>query len=165
MYCSQCGTRLDQRTGICPNCGLEHEIPNNIPHIKENPTPDNTYQSHNQQYYYQSSGEWSSPEYTYPNHRAAITEEELPAQYKPLGTFSYVLLMLLYSLPLVGFIFLIIHSLDESNINRRNYARATFCWMAIGIAICLIFILLFFVLEFFLIGSILGSTPAPMPIR
>lgn len=56
-----------------------------------------------------------------------ITKDNLPEQYKPLGAWAYFGLTLLFSVPLVGFIFLIIFSFNSGNINRRNYARSYWC--------------------------------------
>lgn len=38
----------------------------------------------------------------------------------PWGYFVY---HLLYSIPIIGLIFMIIHSLDNTNVNRRNFSR------------------------------------------
>lgn len=51
----------------------------------------------------------------------------LPEAYRPLSPWSYFGLGLLYTLPLLGWIFLIVHAIGSANINRRNYARSYFC--------------------------------------
>ena len=56
-------------------------------------------------------------------------------QLKPLGAWQYFLYQLLFSVPIVGFIFLIIFSFNNSNINRRNFARSYFCIVVILIVI------------------------------
>lgn len=56
---------------------------------------------------------------------------QLPSQYKPLGAWTYFGYSLLFSIPLVGFILLIVFSCSNENINRRNYARSFFCVYAI----------------------------------
>ena len=40
---------------------------------------------------------------------------------------AYFGLSILFSLPVVGFIFLIIFSVSDANINRRNFARSYWC--------------------------------------
>lgn len=45
---------------------------------------------------------------------------------RPLSPWTYFGLQLLYALPLVGTVFLIIHSFSR-NINRRNFARSYWC--------------------------------------
>ena len=51
----------------------------------------------------------------------------LPEAYRPLSPLAYFGLSILYSLPLVGWAFLIAHAVASRNINRRNYARSYFC--------------------------------------
>ncbi len=53
--------------------------------------------------------------------------QHLPEAYRPLSPWSYFGLGLLYTLPLLGWIFLIVHAIGSANINRRNYARSYFC--------------------------------------
>ena len=53
--------------------------------------------------------------------------QHLPEAYRPLSPWSYFGLGILYSLPLVGWIFLIVHAIGSANLNRRNYARSYFC--------------------------------------
>ena len=51
----------------------------------------------------------------------------LPYKYQPLSAWEYFGLGLLYSIPLIGFIVLIVHALSDENINRRSFARSYFC--------------------------------------
>ena len=53
--------------------------------------------------------------------------KQLPSKYKPLGAWGYFGYTILFSLPLIGFICLIIFSLSGDNINRRSFARSYFC--------------------------------------
>ena len=59
-----------------------------------------------------------------------MTQEEknviatLPAAYRPLGAWSYIGYSILFNIPVVGWIFMIIFSFKNSNINRRSFARA-----------------------------------------
>ena len=55
----------------------------------------------------------------------------IPAKYKPLSSWSYVGYGILFSIPVIGLICLIVFSLNESNINRRNYARSFWCALLI----------------------------------
>lgn len=62
-----------------------------------------------------------------------------PEEYKPLGMWQYFGYQILYSIPLVGLIFVIIHAVSSKNINRRNYARSFFCVLIIALvfaAVC-----------------------------
>ena len=51
----------------------------------------------------------------------------IPEDYRPLSPWAYFGLSILYSVPVIGWIFLIAHALASRNINKRNYARSFFC--------------------------------------
>lgn len=55
--------------------------------------------------------------------------------YKPLSPWAYYGYGLLFSIPLVGLIFLIIFSFSDENINRRNFARSYWIALLIGIVV------------------------------
>ena len=61
------------------------------------------------------------------------------SQYKPLSPWAYFGYNLLFSIPVVGFILLIVFSCSNSNINRRNYARSFFCALLIAVIILVFF--------------------------
>ena len=67
-----------------------------------------------------------------------VTEEDLPDHLRPLSPWAYFGLSLLYSVPIVGFIFLIIFSISRANINRRNFTRSYWCSLIIVGVILLI---------------------------
>ena len=46
--------------------------------------------------------------------------ENLPPEYRPLSPWAYFGLGILYALPLVGWVFLVIHAIGAPNINKRN---------------------------------------------
>ena len=58
-------------------------------------------------------------------------ESRIPPEYRPLSPWAYFGLTILYSVPVVGWIFLIVFAISGSNINRRNHARSFFCVYAI----------------------------------
>ena len=53
--------------------------------------------------------------------------KSIPSEYRPLSPWAYFGYGILFNIPVIGFILLIIFSLDNSNINRRNYARSYWC--------------------------------------
>ena len=53
-------------------------------------------------------------------------KDSLPEEYRPLSMWEYFGYSLLYSVPVVGVVFLIIFALSDKNINRRNYSRSFF---------------------------------------
>lgn len=74
-----------------------------------------------------------------------ITESDLPSAFKPLGAWSYFWLQILFSIPIVGFICLIIFSFSE-NVNRRNFARSYWCALLVALLIILATILILLVI-------------------
>lgn len=54
-----------------------------------------------------------------------------PEMYRPVSPWGYFGYTLLFSIPLIGFIFMLVFAFDDSNINRRNFARSYFCVLAI----------------------------------
>ena len=56
-----------------------------------------------------------------------ITKEDLPGQFRILSPWAYFGLQILYSIPIVGFIFLLIHTFSAGNLNRRSFARSYWC--------------------------------------
>ena len=66
----------------------------------------------------------------------------IPSEYKPISPLGYVGYQLLFSIPIIGFIFLIVYAVGgTSNINVKNFARSYFVIMLI--VFVLIFILVF----------------------
>ena len=53
--------------------------------------------------------------------------DNLPPELRPLSPWNYFGLTVLYALPVVGWIFLAIHAIGATNINKRNFARSFFC--------------------------------------
>lgn len=60
----------------------------------------------------------------------------LPEKYKPLSAWAYLGYSILFSIPILGFIFLVVFSFSATNINRRSFARSYFCiYIVIGIVL------------------------------
>lgn len=50
----------------------------------------------------------------------------IPEKFYPLSPWEYFGLTILYSIPVVGFVFLIVFSFS-SNINKKNFTRSYWC--------------------------------------
>ena len=72
-----------------------------------------------------------------------MNNTNIPNEYKPISAWGYFEYNILFSIPIIGFIFLIVFSFDSSNINRRNYARSFFI-IYLLIAIVFLISILFF---------------------
>lgn len=75
------------------------------------------------------------------NNREREEIDNLPDKYRPLGAWGYFGYQILFSIPVVGFICLIIFALSDSNINRRSFARSYFCVTIIAVIILVIVII------------------------
>ena len=64
----------------------------------------------------------------------------LTDKYSPIKPFGYFFLQILYSIPVIGFIFLLIHAIGHENINRKNFARSYFCGLILVVIITIIVI-------------------------
>ena len=119
MLCKNCNTQIEDNTRFCHACGADATA-DNQPVVSPVSIPEQPV-------------------------RIQITVDDLPEHLRPLSPWSYFGLQILYTVPIVGFIFLIIFSFKKSNINRRNFTRSYWCGLIIAgaiLAIILIFMLL-----------------------
>ena len=119
MLCKNCNTQIEDNARFCHACGADATA-DNQPVVSPVLIPEQPV-------------------------RSQITVDDLPEHLSPLSPWSYFGLQILYSIPIVGFIFLIIFSFKKSNINRRNFTRSYWCGLIIAgaiLAIILIFMLL-----------------------
>ena len=72
-----------------------------------------------------------------------VVQYYLPPQNYPLSPWAYIGLQILFSLPIIGFIFLIIFSISKKNINRRNFALSYFAWWLLCLIAVVVVILVF----------------------
>ena len=79
---------------------------------------------------------------------AAPGQNLIPPQYKPLGAWAYFGYSILFAIPIIGFIFLLVFSFSDENINRRNFARSHFCALLIVAVFVLFVLILSFALGF-----------------
>ena len=67
--------------------------------------------------------------------------QRLPRKYRPVGAWGYLFLSILYAIPIIGWIFLIVHAFNDNNIVRRSFAKCyfwTFIITIVAIAVVLI---------------------------
>ena len=131
MKCPKCGAEVASGSRFCTTCGQSMAAVSQ-PAAPAAPQPVRQYAQPQQQY--------AQPQYNIYNNMS-VTEANLPAQYKPLSPWAYFGLSLLFAAPIVGFVFLIVFSFNNNNINRRNYARSFFCMLLIAAILLVIFVL------------------------
>lgn len=94
---------------------------------------------------------------------AAPVAQEVPSQYRPLGPWAYFGLQILYTIPLVGFIFLIIFSFKSDNLNRRNFTRSYWCGLLIA-AILGVIILVILLVTGVALTDVLSQSGSGIPM-
>ena len=153
-FCTNCGFRLEDGYQVCPGCGAPVTPDREAPQQTAQPQPAPAQPQYQQPQYQQP--QYQQPQYQQPQtviYNTAVPEK-VPDQYKPLSAWTYVALELLFIVPIVGFISWIIFCFNDSNLNRRAFARHFFCWFIIGAALCSIAALLALIFT----GSIEGIT-------
>jgi len=55
-----------------------------------------------------------------------MNNPQVPEEYRPMSPWAYFGYEILYAVPLIGWIFLIIHAIGAANLNKRNFARSYF---------------------------------------
>ena len=73
---------------------------------------------------------------------------DCPPELRPIGAWGYVGLTLLYAIPVIGWIFLIVFTFHNGNLNRRSFTRSYWCALLV---------LLILVLAITVIGLISGK--------
>ena len=63
-----------------------------------------------------------------------FNENNIPFEYKPISMWGYFGYQILFSIPIIGFILLLVFSFGGTqNKNLKNYARSYFCFMILAI--------------------------------
>lgn len=138
--CPKCAALNDDNASFCVNCGntLEEFEP-----IAQQSQPNK------QPTFTQTPGYYNAPVYNY----SRISEDMLPLELKPLSVWQYIGYGFLFSLPIAGFIILLMSAFDSSkNVNLKNYARSILVMHVIGCVVA-IFITIFAVI----FGAFLGA--------
>lgn len=62
-----------------------------------------------------------------------MSENNIPSEYKPISMWGYFGYEILFSIPVIGFICLIIMSFAAGNKNVKNFARSYFCMFILAL--------------------------------
>lgn len=114
MFCEKCGAENLENSMFCQECGAP------LANIPKN----NTW-----------TNERRPAEVRY------ITSD-IPEEYRPIGMWGYLGYQILFSIPLIGFIMLLVFSLGgTTNVNLKNFARSYFCMTIIILVLVLILVM------------------------
>lgn len=132
MICSKCGAVLEDGTKFCVACGNPVEEPVQAPVEAPAEAPVAPVEPVAPA----APVPPVAPTYYQPQPvQKEFTKDDLPEQYKPLGAWSYFGLQILFSIPIVGLVFLIVFSFSRGNLNRRSFARSYWCWWVVVAAL------------------------------
>ena len=85
------------------------------------------------------SAPYSAP-YVQPGAYPPVNENALPEEYKPVSVGAYVGYTILFSIPIIGFIMLLVTALSSTNKKSlRNFARAQLILLIIGVVLSFAF--------------------------
>ena len=60
-----------------------------------------------------------------------MDNQKIPEEYRPISMWGYFGYEILFSIPVIGFIFLIVFAIGAKNVNKKNFARSYFCYTII----------------------------------
>lgn len=132
MFCPKCGTEVSDDKAFCPECG--------------NPLKSQAQQTSGVQ---QAAGAQQASEgqqtagaqngaRPHPQVQFQSDTVVLPDEYKPISMWGYFGYEILFSIPIVGFIVLIVLSINGKNQNVKNFARSYFCFTIIVLILLVI---------------------------
>lgn len=133
MICKKCNAENPEESVFCSNCGakLQEEAAEPVAAPASAPTP--------------------APQPVV----VQAESKKIPAEYTPVSAWGYVGLQLLYCIPVVGFVFLLIHTFNNTNLNRRNFARSYWCVLLLTVIFTIVFVIIALLLT--LIGINVGE--------
>lgn len=130
--CPKCNTVNNDVNVFCEACGNALPVENAAP--QQTPEFEAPVQEAAQPQYQQYSP--VPPMNTMP---PQFNEAMLPEEYKPVSVGKYIGYSILFSLPLVGFIMLLVTAFGgNTNKSLKNYARAMLVMMIIGVVLGII---------------------------
>lgn len=155
MICKNCSAQIPDGSKFCTACG--HKIvvepfvaskPQQPPQTQHTQTPPQTQHMQTQHTQVPSQAPYTQippqvqqgqvPPYNF-NGTQQQTVSKNTALDAPLTVLDFFLMSLLSFVPIIGFIFLLIWAFSgNTNINRKNYARAALIWILVSIGLVIL---------------------------
>lgn len=132
MFCPKCGTEVSDDKAFCPECGnpLKSQAQQNS---GAQQAAGAQQASGGQQTAGAQNGARPHPQVQFQSDTVV-----LPDEYKPISMWGYFGYEILFSIPIVGFIVLIVLSINGKNQNVKNFARSYFCFTIIVLILLVI---------------------------
>ena len=122
MFCPKCGPEVSDDKAFCPECGN--------PLKSQAQQASGAQQAAGAQQSWQATGSQNGAR-PHPQVQFQSDTVVLPDEYKPISMWGYFGYEILFSIPIVGFIVLIVLSINGKNQNVKNFARSYFCFTII----------------------------------
>ena len=150
--CTKCGADMAQGVKFCTSCGAAQSS-----NVDDGPGPlagdtasqafqagDTASQAFQQAHIQPGGAQQQTPAQTPPPPPAANNQQPAPqaAVNTVIGTFGWLGILILFSIPIVGFVLCILWAFGGGNLNRRNFARACLILSVIAIALSIVFAVL-----------------------
>ena len=134
MFCPKCGTEVSDYKAFCPECGnplkSQAQQASGAQQAAGAQQASEGQQTAEAQQSWQATGAQSGAR-PHPQVQFQSDTVVLPDEYKPISMWGYFGYEILFSIPIVGFIVLIVLSINGKNQNVKNFARSYFCFTII----------------------------------
>lgn len=114
MLCTNCGNSIPDQSSICPNCGSSQ-----VPAAAAAPA---------------SVSQQMPP----PAYAPGPYQQVRPDLVAPLSVWDYVIMFILQAIPIVGIVMLFVWAFGDSNINKKNYARAALLMVLVAMGLMIV---------------------------
>ena len=134
MFCPKCGTEVSDDKAFCPECGnplkSQAQQASGGQQTAGAQQASGGQQTAGAQQSWQATGSQNGAR-PHPQVQFQSDTVVLPDEYKPISMWGYFGYEILFSIPIVGFIVLIVLSINGKNQNVKNFARSYFCFTII----------------------------------
>lgn len=141
MFCPKCGTEVSDDKAFCPECGnplkSQAQQASGARQTAGAQQASEGQQTAGAQQSWQATGAQNGAR-PHPQVQFQSDTVVLPDEYKPISMWGYFGYEILFSIPIVGFIVLIVLSINGKNQNVKNFARSYFCFTIIVLILLVI---------------------------
>ena len=141
MFCPKCGTEVSDDKAFCPECGnplkSQAQQASGARQTAGAQQASDGQQTAGAQQSWQATGAQNGAR-PHPQVQFQSDTVVLPDEYKPISMWGYFGYEILFSIPIVGFIVLIVLSINGKNQNVKNFAISYFCFTIIVLILLVI---------------------------
>jgi predicted nucleic acid-binding Zn ribbon protein len=135
MFCPKCGATVENGTRFCSECGTDVLAAQAAPtgNAAQPQYARNTYGTPPPP----PAPPQPRPQYGYPQYPQPVNPNDAP-----LSVGQFILTMIVFAIPLVGFIMMLVWAFSSDvNKNRKNYSRAALILWVIGVVISIVLLI------------------------